>query len=336
MEISDLRHFRDVLMERQQLLTGWFEAPVSNRAEETALVRELLEQIRDALRRLDDSSYGCCVVCQGEVERHHLEVQPAATVCLACISEAERLALEEDLYLASKIHRALLPSAIPSIPGFDIEVRALAAGSIGGDYYDFIETGNSAPTRIIIADAMGKGLPAGLLMSNLRGALRILAAEMESSAALLTRLNTWLCRNVPVTKFVSLVCLQLDRAQAKTSRLIYTNAGHCPPVIVRVDGTVERLNATGGVLGVHEDFTYEQQSTDLSPGDLVLLYTDGVSEAENEDGEQYEDDRLIELLRSERQRPPSDIVTTLIEDLTEFTGSPEINDDLTVILIRKN
>lgn len=145
--------------------------------------------------------------------------------------------LEEDLYLASKIHRALLPQTIPEIEGFEVEVRSLAARNIGGDYYDFLPGADSQTFRVVIADVMGHGLPAGLLMSNLQGALRILSSDIGVPGPLVTRLNQWLCRNVPVTKFVSMVCLNLEKTSGKETQVTYTNAGHCLPILIRSDGS---------------------------------------------------------------------------------------------------
>ncbi len=139
MRSSDTQHFKEVLLERRRLLDEWFQSPVSLRGDEATLVRQLLAQIHEALRRVDDESYGQCEICHDEVERYRLEVQPATSVCLGCISDKEKAELEEDLYLASKIHRALLPQTIPVINSFDTAVRSLAAGSIGGDYYDFLD-----------------------------------------------------------------------------------------------------------------------------------------------------------------------------------------------------
>ena len=311
MQLTDLEHFRDVILERRQNLSQWLDSPGSARVDDAQKVRQVLGQIKEALDRIENDSYGCCDVCHDEIERHRLEVQPATQICLDCISEEEKTALEEDLYLASKIHRALLPQSMPAIQGVEVETRSLAAGSIGGDYYDFLSRTGSQTNRIIIADAMGHGLPAGLLMSNLQGALRILSEEIDSPSRLLSRLNIWLCRNVPVTKFVSLVCLSLVPRETRTTEITYTNAGHCPPILIRSDGTMERLEVNGGVLGVQDSFIYEERSVTLGSGDLLLLYTDGVIEAERPDGEQYEEKRLIEFLRAHR----ADASARIIDDL---------------------
>jgi sigma-B regulation protein RsbU (phosphoserine phosphatase) len=189
--------------------------------------------------------------------------------------------------------------------------------------------------RIVIADAMGKGLPAGLLMSNLQGALRVLSSELESPAELVGRLNGWLCRNVPVTKFISLVCVGLTEVNAEDTDVTYTNAGHCPPILIRKNGDIERLEVTGGILGVYKGFTYGQRSLSLRFGDAIPLYTDGIVECENADGEQYEETRLVEYLRDRRKDPADEIISSLVADVLGYTGAAQPPDDLTAILLRK-
>ncbi len=335
MQVSDLEHFRDLLDERKQALAEWLNSAASVRRDDIKNVQLLLTQIKDALDRVDNLSYGDCSICHGEIELHRLEVQPARRVCLDCITDDEKTALEEDLYLASKIHRALLPQAIPEIGGFEVGVRTRAARDIGGDYFDFLPDANGLRSRVVIGDAMGKGMPAGLLMSNLQGALRILSSEVGSPSSLMTRLNQWLCRNVPITKFVSLLCVSLEPASDSETRLVYANAGHCPPILMRSEGSVERLEATGGVLGVHEGFTYEERSVALFPGDILTLYTDGITEMVNTRGEMFEEERLIQFLSRHRTDSTEAIVDKLIEEALDFSGNSQADDDLTVIVLLK-
>ncbi len=268
MTISDLEHFKSLLEEREHNLLEWLQLPDPAASDDISKTRALLGEIKEALKRIEDHSYGACNVCKGSIELYRLEIQPVTEVCLSCISDHDRVQLEEELFLASKIHRALLPQAVEKIDGFDIAVRSMASRIVGGDYYDFLRSSNSNLIRIIIADTMGKGLPAGLLMSNVQGALRVLAEELTSPKDLISRLNQWLCRNVPVTKFISLICVGLETNHG--SSLTYTNAGHCPAILVRQNGKIERLNPTGGVIGVHQGFIYEEKNLPISSGDLLL------------------------------------------------------------------
>jgi len=335
MTISELEHFRDLLVDREKNLNQFLSDQGSPNPEDMRRVQGLVEDIKQALGRIENGSYGACKVCKEGVELYRLEVQPATEICLGCINEEEKNLLEEELYLASKIHRALLPQAIRKIDGFETAARALAARSVGGDYYDFLPAADGQATRLVIADTMGKGIPAGLLMANVQGALRILAEETAQPSKLMSRLNQWLCRNIPVTNFVSAVCLTVESGAGSKSGLIYTNAGHCPPILLRAHGAIERLEPNGGVLGVHQEFTYSESSARLTSGDWLILYTDGVTEALNSSKELFGEDRLSEYLRSNRQLTADNLLTGLLQEVNRFTGKKELDDDLTVIALKK-
>lgn len=335
MTVSDLEHFKNLLLDREHNLASWLDSSASIDHEDIHKVRSLLTEIKEALGRVENQTFGQCKVCKGEVEHHRLEVQPATEVCLDCISERDKAQLEEELFLASKMHRALLPQSVEQIEGFDVKAMSLAARTVGGDYYDFLPAADRGSVRVVIADTMGKGLPAGLLMSNVQGALRILSEEIESPALLIARLNQWLCRNVPITKFISLACISLKPHSGQEARIAYTNAGHCPPILVRKDGVIESLEPTGGVIGVHEDFAYEEQSLTMAPGDLLFLYTDGVTEAENQSGDMFGEERLIEYIRNRSASPLEIILEGLLNDVRNFSGKKEPGDDFTAIALRK-
>jgi sigma-B regulation protein RsbU (phosphoserine phosphatase) len=335
MTLADLEHFRKLLLQREENVTEWLDSSGGMRREDASKARALLEEIKGALGRVENKTFGECKVCKGEVELHRLEVQPTREICLACISKEEQTELEEELSLASKMHRALLPQTIEKIEGFEVAVRSLSARTVGGDYYDFLPASDGGTTRVIIADTMGKGIPAGLLMSNIQGALRVLSEEIESPRLLVSRLNQWLCRNVPVTKFMSLACIALESGLREETRLAYSNAGHCPPILARTDGSIHLLEPTGGVLGVHQGFNYEEQSLILSPGDLLLLYTDGITEAESSRGEMYGDDRLMNFVKTYRSDPLQSFVDALLAEVRSFSERPELGDDFTVIALRK-
>lgn len=335
MDLADLEHFRDLLTEREDALRDWMACCGDLDTAETQKVNELLGEIKGALGRIEDHSFGTCKVCQGTMELHRLEVQPVREVCIECFTDEEKRQLEHELYLASRIHRALLPQNVERIDGFDIAVKSLAARIVGGDYYDILPVGHGNLVRVVIADTMGKGLPAGLVMSNLQGAMRILGDEIESPAQLLTSLNRWLCRNIPVESFVSLACIGLRPLQNGSTELVQANAGHCPSIVVRADGSVELLEATGTFVGVHEDFTYTEETRTLSPGDLLVLYTDGVTEAESPHGDMFGDERLIEFVRQRRNDPVKDIIEDITNEILLFSDRPDMADDFTVMALRK-
>ena len=160
------------------------------------------------------------------------------------------------------------------------------------------------------------------------------SSSVKSPGLLITRLNKWLCRNVPITKFISLVCLCLEATDSDRTHVSYANAGHCPPLLIRRNGSVEHLKITGGVLGVHEDFVYEEQELTLSSGDSLALFTDGIVEAENSDGEFYGEDRLVELIQTRPEDSIKGITGRLINSVRDFTGNSPV-DDTTAIILRK-
>ena len=325
----DLEHFKSLLVERKGNLTDWLESAASGE-DEIRKVRELLSDIDEALKRAENGSFGQCNACPGEVELSRLEIQPIRQLCLSCISEEEQRTLEDELTVASRIHRALLPQSYEKIDGYDLAVRSFAAGQIGGDYYDILSSQDNSGSRIVIGDTMGKGLPAGLLMASLQGALRIYSEQIGSLSELVTKLNQWLCHNIPVVKFISLFC-----ASVNGSKLKYTNAGHPSPILVRKDGSIEMLETNGGVLGVHEKFTFNENSIPFNSGDMLVLYTDGITETENYHGSMFGEERLIEYIKNRREEPIDSFVDTLISELQSFSEKPELDDDTTVIALRK-
>jgi len=335
MTVGDLEHFREILLRREDDLHTWVESSGQASDEDRNKVRTLLGQIKEALIRVEDNSYGICKECHDAIEHFKLEVQPVSQVCLDCISDSEKVLLQEELYLASKIHRALLPQTAARIDGYDMAVKSIAARNVGGDYFDFLSHDNG-PVRIVVADTMGKGLPAGLLMSNIQGTLSILAEIIESPAKLLYRLNSILCRNLPVTKFASMVCLSVRPDSSSDSVIQYANAGHNHPILLRENGKMEFLEPTGGVIGVHAEFEYEQIDITLRKGDTIIIYTDGVTEAVNGHGEMFGVERLSEFLLANAKDGPDMILENLYLKLEEFTGRSELSDDCTVLILRKS
>jgi sigma-B regulation protein RsbU (phosphoserine phosphatase) len=331
----ELEHFKNLLADRVNAITDWLESPGFRDDDDVQKVYSLLAQIKDAITRIENNTYGKCELCDGIIEPDRLEIQPAAKVCLECISDEEKRLLEEELFLASKIHRALLPQKVAKIDGFEVVVKSIAARMVGGDYYDFLPARSGGMGRIVIADVMGKGLPAGLLMSNVQGALRVLAEDFESPRLLIARLNKWFCRNVAVTKFVSMACIAVRPLSSDRAELIYTNAGHCPPILIRRDGAAELLEPTGGVLGVHEAFTYDERRFEISTGDTILLYTDGVTEAENNQEQQFGEERLNSLICGLRSSVIESIPENILKEVKRFSGKPELSDDCTIIALRK-
>lgn len=336
MTVADLEHFRNLLLEREQNILHWVEESTATPPGDLSKARELLGQIREALTRVEDHSFGCCKVCHDPVEPHRLEIQPLLDVCVGCLSKEEQTQLETDLVLANRVYRALLPQRQLVIEGFDIQAMSAEARYIGGDYYDLLPIcPDSHLQRLVVADTMGKGLPAGMLMSNIQGAFRLLAESHASPAQLVGNLNRWLCRNIPVTKFVSLVCLGIENNHARASRVVYANAGHCPPILIRKDGQVELLAPTGAIIGVRDDFEYLEVETSMQSGDLLVLYTDGIVEAMNQDRDEFGEKRLMDFIQPRRLHDLKTLLPDLITHVKAFALTPQLADDYIVMALRK-
>jgi sigma-B regulation protein RsbU (phosphoserine phosphatase) len=335
MTIDDLEYFRDRLLERKDGLASWLGSKMPIDGNNAERARQVLNQIKDALDRIENESYGQCTVCHDEIERERLESQPEVEVCLDCLSDKEKRSIEDDMKMAGRLQRALLPPTIPKIDGFTVSAKMLGASSVGGDYYDFLPYGGGSMSRIIIADAMGHGIASGLLMSNLQGALRVLSQDIESPGELVSRLNQWLCRNVPITKFVSLTCLCFEKTDTPETEVTYVNAGHCPPILMRSDGSCERLDVTGGILGVHEQFGYEENKTTLRAGDFLLLYTDGVVETENPDGEVFGEEGVIDYISNHERNNVDNFINDLVGEIARFSDSSNRSDDMTLLGLLK-
>jgi sigma-B regulation protein RsbU (phosphoserine phosphatase) len=232
---------------------------------------------------------------------------------------------------ARLIQRTLLPSAMPQISTCDIAARWQPASGIGGDCYDLVRFSNSR-FGVSIADVVGKGLPAALLMSNLQAAVRAFATDDARPSQVTASVNRLLCRNIAVGKFVTFAYAIVD---AEAGEIIFANAGHNPPLILRANGSVDRLSATGVVLGVFPDGIYEDHRAAFNAGDRLVCYTDGITEAEDTDGNDFGEDRLVSALREcAPGASASDIVERLTGTLAVWTGGA-VQDDATLIVVKR-
>jgi sigma-B regulation protein RsbU (phosphoserine phosphatase) len=227
---------------------------------------------------------------------------------------------------ASLIQRGLLPTAIPQVGGVQLAVAWQPAYGVGGDCFDTLSFGHVL--GISIADIAGKGLPAALLMSNLQAAVRAFAQESTSPSSICTSVNRLLCRNMAPGRFATFCYTRIDVAKR---RILYSNAGHNPPLLVRANGDVEKLSGGGMVLGVFPDITYEQVELGLQSRDRLVFYTDGISEALDGNGEEYGDERLAETASRGRALDAASLKDALLDDVTRFADG-KFQDDATLIV----
>ena len=229
---------------------------------------------------------------------------------------------------ARLIQRALLPSSMPALAGCEIAALWEPASDFGGDCYDVLRLGGGR-VGISIADVTGKGLPAAFLMSNLQASVRAFAAQQSSPRYVATGINRALCANPALRTFATFFYAEIDTT---TRTLTYSNAGHNPPILVRADGAVERLSVGGLVLGVKETAVYEQRDTRLTAGDRIVLFTDGINEAENAAGIDFGDEQLVETVVLHRQQPATGLLEQVFARVRDFTGG-QFKDDATLITI---
>jgi serine phosphatase RsbU (regulator of sigma subunit) len=245
--------------------------------------------------------------------------------------EAERRAAQE-MEIATQVQSRLFPQTQPRMNSLEYAGACIPARAVGGDYYDFLQLG---PDRLgfVIADVAGKGIAAALLMANLQANLRSqFALALEQPQRLLQKVNRLFCDNTPDGTFATLFFADYDDS---SGYLRYVNCGHLSGLLIRRDGSVERLSSTCTVLGVFKTWECGVSESALRPGDLFALYTDGVTESMDHALEEYGEDRFVESLRRHRHLAPDSLVTSLVSDIRAFSPH-EQRDDITVIIAKRS
>ncbi|NIN01086.1 MAG: SpoIIE family protein phosphatase [candidate division Zixibacteria bacterium] len=319
----DLR--QRLLNRRQRLQTAIGEF------RETEQLMRLLRDVDSALERMDNGSYGLCNVCQEPIERERLIADPLTRNCLECLTPDQQRALQQDLDLASRIQAQLLPTKNLSLNGWEAYYHYEPVGPVSGDYCDLIipDTGNG-DLFFLLGDVSGHGVAASMLMAHLHALFRSLIAVGLSADQLVGRANRIFCESTISADYATLVC---GRA-AKSGEVHICNAGHCPPLLIR-GGEITGLEATGLPVGIFGGGDYSVQRLQLNPGDSLLLYTDGLTEAQNRASVEYGTERLASLVRGRHDVPPQALTEVCLEDLKTFLSGTPKTDDLSVMVIRR-
>jgi sigma-B regulation protein RsbU (phosphoserine phosphatase) len=255
----------------------------------------------------------------------------AAVNLLVLLEVADRLSLKNDLEIAREIQLAMLPHE--TFKSADIEASGLTrpANTVGGDFFD-IQRLPDDRVALALGDVAGKGSPAALLMALLLAMLRTLLDERLDPAALLARLNSQVARHAPGSRFITLFFAIYDPA---SGRLIYSNAGHLPPLIHRVDHSFTRLTEGGLALGLFETASYHTFATTINPGDTLLLYSDGLTEAEDPGGRPFDEAGLENVLLLHPASSPSQLSRVLFDAVSTHAQADRFADDLTVLVLRR-
>jgi sigma-B regulation protein RsbU (phosphoserine phosphatase) len=241
--------------------------------------------------------------------------------------------LEQEISIAAGIQESLFPSKLPDLTASDLAARNRQARHVGGDYYDVIAIPNWSGRHLLcVADISGKGLPAALLMSTIQATLRATVGTQETLAALACRVNALLFASTPSNKYATAMLLAYH---PETGECSYVNAGHTEGIVLHRDDRVTLLETTGMPVGLFGRAEFEEARVQMSPGDVLMLYSDGVSEAEDINEEQFGMERIVEVLRAFRDEPAAGMAVRMLERIDEFAGAAPQHDDITLMLLKR-
>jgi sigma-B regulation protein RsbU (phosphoserine phosphatase) len=340
MQAPILESIRKNLFEKRDRINEWLRAtPLSKKevflgpSPEQAVYAHL-DAIDDAISKADSKTLGKCKVCQGEVETELLEIDYSACVCIEHLSEKERRNLESELELAQSVQKMLLPQEIPDMPGLEIAAYSRPAQIVGGDYFDFIEFSNGFH-GLAIADVAGHGVSASLHMASIQALLRTLVPLNKSPSEVMSQVHKLFIHNIRFETFVTFFIGAFD---SSAKALTYCNAGHQPPLVLRKTKSKEKsvalLRPTGAAIGLVEKSKFGEKTIDLQEGDLLVLYTDGVTEAMNTHNQQFGRERLETLVRQLEHMPVKEVIQKIRLNLEEFSEGKPLDDDTTIVVSR--
>ncbi|MGA2427944.1 MAG: PP2C family protein-serine/threonine phosphatase [Candidatus Acidiferrum sp.] len=244
----------------------------------------------------------------------------------------DHISMKRDIEIAREIQRWLVPRRAPDVPGIDVAFATRPAKTIGGDYYDaFLRTGDG-PLLIAVADVAGKSVPAAMLMATFQASLRALASASGSLSELVGGLNRQVCANSQAGRFTTAFLAELNPANGDLS---YLCAGHNPPILKREDGSVERLKSDNIPLGIELKEKYKAGFTRIEPHDLLVIYTDGVTEARDESRSEFGEARLLSIIQLAGQERSALTLSNIMRTLDEFVGAAPQHDDITCMIVRR-
>ncbi len=316
---------------RDSLKVAISTIPLTDAPEASAPFHKLLADVDLAIRNMEEGTYGTCDACHGSVENERLIIDPLARLCLDCLSSDEQRALERDLELASHVQRGLLPETDVRHRDWRVHYMYRPAGIVSGDYCDLISgAGKEGQLLFLLGDVSGKGVAAALLMTHLHAMFRALSRIGLELDRLMEMANRMFCESTIAGQFATLVCGRAGRS----GEIEIASAGHYP-VLHTSKGGVKRLDATGLPLGLFSTSSYTVRRVRLEPGDSLLLYTDGISEARDNSGEEYGIAAISRATAGRHGWEPKDLVAACLADVEKHSSGRRPVDDQTVMVIQR-
>lgn len=298
-------------------------------SKENSSVLRLLKEVDDALKRMEEGTYGLCETCHDCVEKDRLMANPLLKYCLDHLTSEEQRALELDLELASKVQGQFLPEQNVIYNGWEISYYYEPAGPVSGDYCDLIKS-DDGNIFFLLGDVSGKGISASMLMAHLHAIFRTLIALNLTLPEMVGRANRLFSQTTMADSYATLIC---GRA-SQFGEVELSNAGHCPALISQV-GTVTSFEATGLPVGIFPDGQFGTKTFRLQQGESVVIYSDGFSEARDLSNREYGTERLSSLLKKNFGLSAKKLIGLCTGDLLEFRQGHHQTDDLSMMVMRR-
>ena len=323
METQNIAIIKDQLVERRGKLEQ-----VINIAEDPVQLSGLLQQVDEALAKINNGTYGICTICHEDIGDEDLMCDPLLKICLSHLDRQQQRALESDLDYAGQIQRGLLPKNNLCLNGWDFSYHYRPAGIVSGDFYDIIPMEDDS-FAFVLGDVSGKGVSASLMVSHLHALIRSLLSFGLPVNEIVKKANGLFRDKVISSNYATLV---FGRAW-KDGKVELSIAGHNPPLIAH-DGQVISLKATGIPVGLFRNTDYGVHKLQLGKDDFILLYSDGLTEA-SDGKDEYGEERLCAYLRNRTSNHPQGLIDDLLNDHNKFLKNSKPGDDITVAVIRR-
>lgn len=287
----------------------------------------LLGEVDAALQRFEKGTFGICEECHEAIEPERLVADPLIRLCLGDLTQKQLDHIQDDLQLAYEIQKGLLPQSGLSSDFWKVDFVYHPAGIVSGDYVDVIR--RNGDLYFILGDVSGKGMAASILMSNLHAMFHALIPLDMSLCDLMSRANRLFCESTLANQYATLICGKINRE----GEVEFCNAGHLAPIIVNHAGSTQ-LDSAGLPLGMFCDSSFVSSGAKLKPGETLLLFTDGVTEANDHAGEEFGIARLFDSVHGSLAAEPTDLLKACVTAVGDFRGSTPRNDDLTMLALK--